>query len=258
MDIHVGVDSEPSWVNLLFSVEYDDYDGDNWTKPYLTEACKTFDMLFAHGIDPNQSHRGSTVWEQFLTRALGGRFLWNKDYFSFFLGVTKSFLRYGADTQGRIRYNVNGSLAPNIEGRTVSEVITEMLHSNQFNAATDPSSLNETLNLLQLEILEVEAHDAYREKILNATQDEHPGSFENHDASLIQAFPTPANRDDYARPGYGESNRMETLRGARDVMRIKQASSFRRSQVHSGGRTCILDNPKVSRHSDLPPRSVNA
>jgi NACHT domain len=244
---------------LLFPV-VDQYQ--RWSNGDLSEVSKTLEMLFAHGIDPNQNHQGSTAWQQFLMRALDSALLLHKDYSSFFLGVMKSFLRYGADTQCRISCKSTGYIFEDENARTVSEVIGGiLLRIRGVTSIWDrrqEASETEILDLLQSEIRNVEAHNAYCEANLNAAQDEYSGSFENHEASIIQAFPTFATRDDYVRPGYGESNRMETPRGARNIMKMRQGSSFRRSQVHSGGQTCILGNPKVSKHSELLPRSANA
>jgi hypothetical protein len=196
------------------------------------------------------------VWKRFLVGALNLDSP-SRDESLFLLEVMKSFLRYGADTQCHIRCRLEDPPYEDIEGETVSEAIEKILHRHQLASTTD-KSVSELLELLQSEIQNVEAHDTYCERILNATQDRHCNSFGNQRDSRIQILPSSATCEENAGPGYAKLNLIETPPGgSKDIEQMRQDSSFRQSQAPRGERRRVLGDPRVSKHPKVPPRSAN-
>jgi hypothetical protein len=250
MDIY----SESSWADLLFPVvDQHEY----WTKTYLSELLETLDILFAHGVDPNQSHQNSTVWQRFLVGALNLDSP-SRDESLFLLEAMKSFLLYGADTQSRIRCKSKDSLSQDIEGKRASKAIKKILHRHRLTSEAN-KSVNELLKLLQSEIRNAEAHDAFCETTRSLTQNESYNIPEPQNSAPIHKYPTFITRDDHVRPRYDELNWMETLAGGpRDIVQMRQDLGFGRSQVPGSRRTRVLGNPEVSKHSKVPSQSTNA
>jgi hypothetical protein len=114
------------------------------------QMVRAFEILLSHGLDPNWTVSGTTVWGRYLARVLDIRTFFVDEIL---LGITRAFLRYGADPNLKFSY-----ISDDIEFQTTaSKAIRDKIIRN-FTRPEDASALK---NLLASEIKNIESQDQY-------------------------------------------------------------------------------------------------
>ena len=149
----------------------------------------TLGTLLAHGLDPNQKFRSSTVWESFLTWIVGSRLnevSHNLDWKFAFEAMTL-FLRYGANPCSSVQNESYGDSV--IRSWSVSELIETKFEDMEQAILR---------RLLDAELQNVKRHDQYC-SIHSASSLEGPLSSPNQRAPFVRRVSTPATYRSYPR-----------------------------------------------------------